>query len=549
MRASQKGKVVLGGMEATLPPSSQVDLYLGIARCLGIRDQSVLDSVRLLDYSVLSNMKPSPRDFSDRDEYFRHAQFAALFRKRSDVGSDESRELTALKTYIDAELRCRESNVLLRAWYTGSGTNYVPPLFSASLLAARKIVYSVLGTAPDFTALPIRFGPGATTQVKRNEANLRNKLSQGFACSESMLPYIREVIESMPDFVFRDSGSGESASVCVEIHPSRLSFVPKSFSTFRSIAVEPWLNSIFQLGAGAVIAKRLKKTVGIDIHDQSRNQEASRRASIDQSEATIDLSSASDTICFELVRLLLPPDWFALLLALRSSTVSYRGIISRVEKFSSMGNGFTFPLQTLIFYALVRACTEEGNHDSSRILAYGDDIVCPTEAFDSVAAFLRWVGFIVNVDKSFSDGPFRESCGKDYWQGIDVRPVFLKRNPDFFDLFALHNGFVRMGREDLADIVFRHIPGHLVLLGPDGYGDGHLIREFEKATLNKKLLSRGWRGYTFDTYSRRARRFTRPRPGDYLYPSYSIYVFDGEGSPNALPGFRGYKRLSIYTLA
>ena len=90
-----------------------------------------------------------------------------------------------------------------------------------------------------------------------------------------------------------------------------------------------------------------------------------------------------------------------------------------------MGNGFTFPLETLIFWALTASACE-GDVDS--VSVYGDDIICPRERADDVIDTLTMCGFKINLEKSFVEGPFRESCGCDYYKGIDIRP-FYKKEP------------------------------------------------------------------------------------------------------------------------
>jgi hypothetical protein len=61
---------------------------------------------------------------------------------------------------------------------------------------------------------------------------------------------------------------------------------------------------------------------------------------------------------------------------------------------------------------------------------YGDDIVVPVGALALMMETLRFAGHEVNVDKTHAFGPFRESCGKDYVQGLDVRPVYLLKCPE-----------------------------------------------------------------------------------------------------------------------
>lgn len=96
-----------------------------------------------------------------------------------------------------------------------------------------------------------------------------------------------------------------------------------------------------------------------------------------------------------------------------------------------MGNGYTFELETLLFSCACRAVAEmEGvalNH--SNFSVYGDDIVAPSALYDPICSALRFLGFQPNLSKSFNSGPFRESCGGDYFRGEFVRPIFFRSAP------------------------------------------------------------------------------------------------------------------------
>lgn len=352
---------------------------------------------------------------------------------------------------------------------------------------------------------------------------------------ESFETYRRLYLELCEKHGLQPSRSGDllkvtKCSVPVEIHPGKLAFVPKSAKTFRAVVVEPSLNSMFQLGIGDYMAARLRR-FGVDISDQSLNQRLAREGSLSGALATLDLSSASDTIALELVYMLLPVDWALFLAKFRTGKISYEGVDIRLEKFSSMGNGFTFPLETLIFYALACACANE--NDVLNVNAYGDDIIVPTYCYGELCELLRCVGFITNKSKSFADGPFRESCGADYLSGIDIRPSYIKDALSGFDLFRLHNQYARRGEVDAANLVLTFLDPTLQRWGPDGYGDGHLISKssgHREGSSYKRDL--GWSGYTFETYTFKARRDFTVLPGDSVYPSYCTYL-GGEGALQA----------------
>lgn len=208
---------------------------------------------------------------------------------------------------------------------------------------------------------------------------------------------------------------------------SKLAFVPKDARTHRSIAIEPSLNLFLQKGIGLAIRRRLHRRWNLDLTSQTRNQELARTGSIDNSYATIDLSSASDTIARGVVERLLPPKWMKLLSLARSPFTVVDGSQWLLAKWSSMGNGYTFELETAIFAALVRCVIEPSDWKEGRWAVYGDDIIVPTYAYEDLCRVLSFYGFTLNDRKTFHNGPFRESCGADYYLGKPVRPFYLKK--------------------------------------------------------------------------------------------------------------------------
>jgi hypothetical protein len=473
------------------------------------------------DYLGLCNFSVDYCAVSASDAYFVR-QLLAFYSKRADLELGIDREAVAFSAFETSERVCAETNTLLRMWASGR-FNFLPDVESVLFRAQRKIAH-VLGDVPSLSALKPRFGPGATTQLQKRTSSARKKLSQEFACSEDLLPLVKEVLEEMQGWIPFTEDS-ESAVVTVEIFRGLLRFVPKNARTDRSIVVEPMLNSMFQIGIGDYIARRLR-VFGIDISDQTRNQTLAQEGSISGALATLDLSSASDTIARELVAHLLPVDWFFFLDRFRTSEIQYKGETMRLQKFSSMGNGFTFPLETLIFWALASSATEESRRD--KVSVYGDDIIVDVRDAPLVCRVLQTAGFSVNKEKSYTTGPFRESCGKDYYSGILIRPVYLKDKLSGESAFTLHNFFVRRGFPEAANIIVSWLDPSMVLWGPDGYGDGHLLGDFtsvpSKHGYHSSPNGRGWSGYTFETYSWKGRKDFSPYPRDYVYPSYSIYV-------------------------
>jgi hypothetical protein len=111
-----------------------------------------------------------------------------------------------------------------------------------------------------------------------------------------------------------------------------------------------------------------------------------------------------------------------------------------------MGNAFTFELETLIFWALSQACTENSKVHSGVVKVYGDDIIVHRDVYDDLVYVLNYCGFRVNETKSFRSGPFYESCGRHYFNCFDVTPVYQKKMVNSSEeCIRFHNRLVKWG--------------------------------------------------------------------------------------------------------
>ena len=444
-------------------------------------------------------------------------QVLAFFQKREDLDLGIDRKAVAWKKFVEAESLCLETNELFRK-YSQGGFYFLPDV-EAVLYRAQRKISTVLGQLPSLEDLKLRFGPGATTQVKKKDASARRKLSQMFASSVEVSSLLGDILAEMP--LWSGCPADDRAlPVTVLLTEGRVDFVRKTAKTDRTIGVEPMLNSMVQLGIGSYIARRLARE-GIRIDDQTRNQRMAREGSLTGALATLDLSSASDTVSCGLVESLFPYEWWVFLRSVRTGGVSTpHGVVS-FQKFSSMGNGFTFPLETLIFYSIAHACCD--SKDFQKVSVYGDDIICPTYAVPLLIRTLTACGFIVNKEKSFWEGEFRESCGADYLSGTDIRPCYIKGALSGQICFVLHNHYVRTGQPEPAALVLESIDESLKIWGPDGFGDGHLLGDWIRTPHRRED---GWGGFTFETFTFEPRRALYALGADHVYPSYSIYMKD-----------------------
>lgn len=427
----------------------------------------VLAGLTSNDVPHLCNYDPDVWDLTADDQtVFR--QISALFSKRADIEIGIDKRGIALEKFLESERTCGLSNSAFRAWKQGRFQFF--PDVESILHGAQRKISDVLGRVP--SDIRLRFGPGASTATPKKNACPVVKLKRGLQCSTN---FPEDRLSSVVAGSFNPALRKDGDEVDVEIHTSLLAFVPKNFKTDRAICTEPLLNSMHQNGLGDYVSSRLRR-VGIDIRDQSANQRAALYGSISNESATLDLSSASDSISTGLVEHLLPEEWYLLLSEFRTAECLVDGRIISLEKISSMGNGFTFPLETLIFWALAEAVKDRvcANH-RIRTLVYGDDIITPVPCVPLLTKVLRCTGFTLNSEKSFWDGTFRESCGCDYVLGKNVRPVYVKEALTGASFFRLRNFFHRMNDFQSAMYFEERIDQSTRIYGPDGYGDGHLV--------------------------------------------------------------------------
>lgn len=511
-------------------------------------------------------------DSDSLDDLVYARQIMALVEKQSylDLGYDQAQR--AFEKFMEMEERCKVTNARL---LDGRPNGRV----AAVLHGAQRKIAEILGDVPILAALDFSFGPGASTNVKAAKANFKSKLSASPTCSYEMLPFVGQFLKELPLYCIHHGGSLDGAcavdrdlcfkpdgtpypsmldggqperpkAVRIEVAKGKLQFVPKNSKIHRPIVVEPTLNGMCQKGIGSYIKQRLRK-FGVDLRTQERNRSLARKGSLDGRTATIDLSSASDTIAYVAVMDLLPFGWFDLLANCRTGTVNYGDQTIELEKFSSMGNGYTFELETLIFYSVaVSTCNVLGVRTND-VTCFGDDIIVPTEVVALLYEVLDYLGFLVNEEKSFIEGPFRESCGADWFKGIDIRPFYLREKVSDRVLYTFHNWAVRNGEFQLAKLIHAHTLPQYRLYGPDGYGDGHLVGTFVLNQTRRAKRS-GWCGGFFETYASRPRRLSLRNKGDWLVPSYSVYTRASERDPldpDIVRGSGGYAKMSIYTLA
>lgn len=324
-----------------------------------------------------------------------------------------------------------------------------------------KIALSGLSTE-SLSLAQFKHGPGAveegysanqkwsalTDSVKNAEFDLDSYGYADFGVSLSDLSE-RTVVDESVDQVFLNLGAPRSTA--------RLITVPKNSTSRRTITVEPMLKQFVQQGLNIILREEIERSKILSnclaLTDQSKNQQLALEGSRYDNWATIDLKSASDLLSCSLVESVFRHNGLFLdhMMDSRSAYIScpgyeppLKGLMSgnKIElgKFAGMGNALTFPVQSVCFAVTCIAAildqkgikpTYWNVRRASRLLrVYGDDIIVDTKYARQCVNWLEKVGLQVNLNKSFLEGNFKESCGVDAWKGVDVTPIYLRSRPD-----------------------------------------------------------------------------------------------------------------------
>lgn len=439
------------------------EIYFDLLRCV-LDSNSYLENIkpkalgylRARRFDLLLELADSlsQTEYPTAAQHYAANQFASLVKKYPFKGPipGVDPEKKALETFHKAEKLCGRYNLIytLERKLGRRRASFIRD-------AMRRWIRSVIGEKPDYKSIwPLcGFGPGASVGVSGNATHLARKyLEPRWSVTPTALPYVLAAMRSDPlawELLLKNE---KSPYYCVDsdlfeqnlmqrvhiVAYNKITLVPKTAKVHRTIAVEPLLNGYVQKGVDEFLRRRLFR-FGIDLKDQSRNQWKAYQGSLPDRDpyATIDLTSASDLISLELARDILPPEWFAFLNAIRSPCYKLGDNVFRYHKFVSMGNGFCFPLESLIFASVCAAVYERHGYTRDYSV-YGDDIIVRCSLAGEVLQVLRLLGFRHNPDKTFTSGPFRESCGADWYNGEDVRPVTLDYTlGTLSDIIKFHN--------------------------------------------------------------------------------------------------------------
>jgi hypothetical protein len=383
-------------------------------------------------------------------------QLTLMFGKMLSPCSD-ARTKAAFDAYIQCESEIRVSDAELSEADASDFKRISSLLFRSIFTEVDREIY--------YGRMVPKHGPGSTADKLRGNAKYlqrvwTHRLETYFPAGEYLLPNWR-YYDQLDDVDFREPG---------EETPARVVSVPKTHRTPRIIAMEP---TAAQYAQQAVLATfldalgrdtRAARIIGSD--DQRPNQSLAHRGSLYGDLATLDLSEASDRVSYQHVRLLLSdhPHFLGAVDGSRSRKADVPGHgVQRLAKFASMGSALCFPFEAMVFATIIFIGIERelSSPLTSRTLSefvgkvrvYGDDIIVPVDYVSSVVGSLTRFGVKVNTRKSFWNGKFRESCGKEYYGGEDVSIVRVRRKfptrrtdvPEVISIVSLRNQLYKHG--------------------------------------------------------------------------------------------------------
>lgn len=367
-----------------------------------------------------------PRGYTDALEFRDDWLAVNLLRKAIFLNLEVDRTAVAMEKFRLGELACAASNIRLLRPYAGP-TCIGGPSVESVIHTTRRKIGALLGRFSwEHCSEFMGFSSGASVSLPRTKGDPWYKYQTLEVTHDAKRVALAVVPSYFPlwDRYLRESGMPLDG--VKPVLGNVVLTVPKNAKTERTIAKEPSVNMFLQRGIGGRLRKLLRR-VGVNLNDQGINQRLALIAAKLGELATLDLSAASDSVSIAVCELLLPPDWFEAMMLVRSHFGRLPdGSLVRYEKMSSMGNGFTFELESLIFWALTASVCDLLALGELPIGIYGDDIICPVAAVPLLTKTLSFCGFELNTEKSFWSGPFRESCGKHYFLGVDVTPMYIE---------------------------------------------------------------------------------------------------------------------------
>ncbi|UJQ85699.1 MAG: putative replicase protein [Hampduvirus faecihabitans] len=309
-----------------------------------------------------------------------------------------------------------------------------------TLQLTADLVSTTLGSFDPMSYRP-KHGPGAVSDQKGK--SYKYDFPQWSDQLEAVFPQAEFAYANYA--IWAEQGGLDSTSTPT----SKLICVPKTQKGPRLIASEPVAHQWCQQVIWKFLEERVAKTWisnSLTFRDQRGNQVFAQQASKTGSHWTVDLSAASDRVSCRFVERLFrrSPDLLRALIAVRTPYISQEidracPKLYELRKFTTMGSACTFPVESIGFLTIalsavlhvrkIRPTFRSLIRISKEVRVFGDDLIIPSDAGKVLEALLHHLDFKVNHAKTHRNGRFRESCGMEVYDGVDVTPSYILQLP------------------------------------------------------------------------------------------------------------------------
>lgn len=409
-----------------------------------------------------------------------------------------ARERRAMLEFLECERDVKAADSILDPSYRADFQRVSAMLYSDLFNKVERDLY--------WNRIIMQHGPGAvadrlSSNAKFNQRSWPARLGEYFDPGTHLLANGRNTADELADLHVPEPGS--------EI-PVRVITVPKTLKSPRVIAIEPTAMQYAQQGLYRAIRDAIEedgflyRVIGID--DQDPNRSMAREGSLSGDLATLDLSEASDRVSNQHVLAMLE-DWPLLSGAVQSCRSRKADVpghdVQRLAKFASMGSALCFPIEAMVFLTLIFMGIERElsaplsrrslvKRFGEQVRVFGDDLIVPRDHVLSVVWELETFGYRVNSSKSFWTGRFRESCGRQYYDGQDVSVVKVRQ-------------VLPTRRQDASEVIsaseFRNLAYMAGLWKTAAWMDdylGRLLKVYPNVAPSSSLLGRvSFLGYEF----------------------------------------------------
>lgn len=393
---------------------------------------------------------PNPSAYSYAHEFREDWLLYNIIRKFPSFGvvTKQDRVDKAIAAFKAGERKCAMVNERLEGLKMASWTpsSVVGPQLPRSLpskiggidvdsliLATQRNILNCVGPTVTLDTIydNFRLSTGASALKPKLEGDPFYKLTPPFEVTPAALAFLPGILRTYP-VLERDLWHtlGVDGDYYKLVAWDVIDTVPKNSGEERVIGKGAAISVGCQLALGTTLKKKYSSHGPNSLYQQESQQLLAHAGSLFGTVATVDFENASNSTCIASIDLLWPADWFDAFNATRSHY--YRlpdGTVHRYNMLSPMGNGFTFEVLTITIWAIAKAvCDLLDVNIDGRLGVFGDDLAIPTEAAEAAIAACDFFGYTTNKTKTFIEGPFRESCGKHYFNGADVTPFYIDDN-------------------------------------------------------------------------------------------------------------------------